>query len=455
MIVKHIPIFLVSALVYLYLLVETNFYGMSCLGLAFTTFVFLLFVKDLGKSIPILELMVLLTCLQWILGPFLAYYLGNNHYKYYMSIPEPEYMDFVVPSLLIFAAGMLPFAARIGRFSVKVFKVQDPYINMSPIIPYLLIAAGLMAHTLAKYAPATLRFAFTLLDGLQFIAVIYFFHTKHRLRWPILFVVFGLNMSISLAIAMFHNILIWSALLFIYINIYLDLNFVSKMALIGFGFLCAFYIQTVKGEYREVVWKEKTTHEYQDDSNAEIFANMVMDQVEEEETFEDESFLEMMNTRLNQGWIISRVMYYIPVYEPFANGETIIDAIYSSLVPRFLAPGKSLAGGKINFERFTGYTLTEDTSMNVSILGEAYGNFGVTGSRWFMLIWGFFISGMFLLTLKMTNKYSTFWIWLPLIFAQVIKAETDMVTVLNYFTKAFIFTIVMFYSMKKFLGVRI
>ncbi len=41
------------------------------------------------------------------------------------------------------------------------------------------------------------------------------------------------------------------------------------------------------------------------------------------------------NNRLNQGWIISRIMQNIPNQTPYLEGETISDAIYSSLFPGF------------------------------------------------------------------------------------------------------------------------
>ncbi len=42
-----------------------------------------------------------------------------------------------------------------------------------------------------------------------------------------------------------------------------------------------------------------------------------------------------------------------------------------------LAPKKAMAGGRANFERFTEPELPETTSMDISLVGEGYANYGV------------------------------------------------------------------------------
>ena len=49
--------------------------------------------------------------------------------------------------------------------------------------------------------------------------------------------------------------------------------------------------------------------------------------------------------RINQGWIIAKVMDNVPSREPYANGETVKNAIIASIFPRFVDPDKAIAGG--------------------------------------------------------------------------------------------------------------
>jgi hypothetical protein len=93
-------------------------------------------------------------------------------------------------------------------------------------------------------------------------------------------------------------------------------------------------------------------------------------------------------TRLNQGWIIARTILWVPASEPYANGETIMNAFRAALIPRVLDPGKYEAGGAVYFQRFTGFTLYNDTSMNLSVAGEMYVNFGLTGGLLGVFLFG-------------------------------------------------------------------
>src|SRR5882762_10043027 len=81
----------------------SNSYFMTALGLGLAVFVILDFIEKVGKIIPILEALLLVSCLQWIVGPFIDYVTEYYHYKYHMYVPEEAYMDLIVPSLFLFA----------------------------------------------------------------------------------------------------------------------------------------------------------------------------------------------------------------------------------------------------------------------------------------------------------------------------------------------------------------
>ena len=140
--------------------------------------------------------------------------------------------------------------------------------------------------------------------------------------------------------------------------------------------------------------------------------------------------------RLNQGWIISNVMDYIPYHQPYANGKTVKDALIASAVPRFLVPNKATAGGQSNMKNYAGITLNESTSMDISQVGEAYANFGVTGGILMMFILGMFSNVIITFVERKCLRHPELILWLPLLYLQVVKAETSLVTVLNHLVKA-------------------
>jgi preprotein translocase subunit SecY len=129
-------------------------------------------------------------------------------------------------------------------------------------------------------------------------------------------------------------------------------------------------------------------------------------------------------------------MQYVPTVEPFANGETIKEAVYSSLVPRFLDKNKTTAGGRENFLHYTGLYIMTDTTMCLGLLGEAYVNYGVNGGILLMLILGIVFNRIFAFFIGLGKNNSYFLLCLPLIFLQAVKPDTEFVVVVNHLTKA-------------------
>ena len=83
--------------------------------------------------------------------------------------------------------------------------------------------------------------------------------------------------------------------------------------------------------------------------------------------------------------------------------------------------------------------------MGISPLGEAYANYGELGGTIVMVLYGALFSGFFYLALLMVIRKPAFFFWLPMIFYQSIKAETEFVVVLNQITKGGLVAVVMYY----------
>ena len=92
--------------------------------------------------------------------------------------------------------------------------------------------------------------------------------------------------------------------------------------------------------------------------------------------------------RFNEGWHISLVINYMDTTNHYLHGKSIVDSVVGILIPRILMPEKRQAGGRDNIERMTFYKLNSQTSMNVSYVGEGYGNFGKIGCFLFTFIIG-------------------------------------------------------------------
>ena len=90
--------------------------------------------------------------------------------------------------------------------------------------------------------------------------------------------------------------------------------------------------------------------------------------------------------------------------------------------------------------KYTGLMLNEQTSMDIGQVGEAYANFGVTGGILFMFGWGLFLNWVLFFIQKRSVRYPDLIFWVPLMFLQVVKAETSFMTVFNHLTKTALVT---------------
>jgi hypothetical protein len=140
--------------------------------------------------------------------------------------------------------------------------------------------------------------------------------------------------------------------------------------------------------------------------------------------------------RMNQGYITSRVLAWVPNAEPYARGETVLTAIRASIVPRVLDPNKYIAGGSENFTRFTGMLLINGTSMNLSIPGEMYANFGALGGVLAMLAYGGMIGYIYRWFLKASRRSVLWWAWAPYVLYATLSGEDGFGETLNRITKA-------------------
>jgi hypothetical protein len=421
-------------------------------GIALFVYFSYRFFNNLGNRIDIRDMIIFFPIVQWIIGPILSYRFLTDDVSYYMVIPEDDYMSFAVPGVLLFAVGLyLPFFKTTFE-GKRVLSGIETVINRFPNLDILFIVVGLLLSIIEPFLPIQLRFFVFLAGNLQFIGLFFLMLNKKRKRRNLLFYSFlALSFLLSVAQGMFHVIILWYSFLFFIVSFIKNFKPFKKVLIILLFLFAVVIIQTVKYEFREIVWYGKKTD---NSSPTSVFFNLVSKNIENKELLASESNINNLITRINQGWIIARIMDYTPRYEPFAKGETIWNALQSSFVPRFLSSEKSGSGGKEYYPRFTGLELGEGTSMDLSILGEAYANFGRRGI-YFMLIYGLFLSLTYSGIIHLFKKRPTLLFFIPLIYLQVVKAESDFLTALNHFVKASIFVVILYWGLLKFLKIKL
>jgi hypothetical protein len=89
--------------------------------------------------------------------------------------------------------------------------------------------------------------------------------------------------------------------------------------------------------------------------------------------------------------------------------------------------------------------------MDISLVGEGYANFGPYGGIVFLFLVSLFYNWVIIFVIQLAKKNPTLVIWIPFLFFQVMKAETDFATVFNYLTKASVIAFAVFYATKQIL----
>ena len=425
-------------------------YWLAAVGIGAFAYYLTRLVAEAGVDLPIESFILVIASMQWILGPVLTYAGLSNHFKYYMHVPVEEYMALAVPGVIALSLGLYSFRNNKRIALVNYYSSETRQIvSRTEYLPYYLIAIGFIFSFLQSWFPPALAFPVHILSNIKFIGLIYLiFSDQQKNKGLVLSVAFGLTFLSSLKGAMFHDLLLWSAFIGMYAAYIFRPSNAQKFMAVVFGIAFIFVLQAVKDEYRTSLKEQGGAQ------RVEQFMESVNNRIATDDLDQSDN-VERLVVRINQGWIISRIMKIVPAYVPHASGETVVTALKASILPRFLFPDKPKAGGRENYEKYTGYDLQSSTSMGISLLGEAYINFGLVGAWVFMFIFGFISSYVIRQFFLLAAQYPTIWLWFPLILLHFVKAETELLVQLNFLVKSIIMVYAFVWANKHFLHLKL
>jgi len=193
-------------------------------------------------------------------------------------------------------------------------------------------------------------------------------------------------------------------------------------------------IQGLKSDYRTKVWSGERY------SVIEEISNVWSQKFRRERS----SFFENIILRINQGWIISAVLDHVPSRVPHAYGDTIEEAVVAALLPRYIAGSKYQAGDSSYMSRYTDVNVPRNTSMNISLLGEGWVNFGKSGGVLFVGIMALGIALGYNFICYIVEKNCLFLLLMPQVYFEVLKAETALAEILNHLVKSGVFCAAIF-----------
>lgn len=405
------------------------------------------FVFAARRIPPIPHIGIVICCLQYGLAPWLAYYYPPDDVmtdRYGIS-DYGLYFSYVGPLAVAFALGwLLPL---LGYGGTVLAPPLDPELRGRVVSELdLIFWVGMGATLLANYWYAgSLAFFLLLLGNLRFVGAIgHMILGTRGWIWRIA-VLLLLETYAAVGSGMFHSLLLWGAAIGAF---YACFRRVSRTVLFSAGIagiLLLFALQHTKWKIRQATWfgASRTVLVFDQEIELTPFSQPLVGALCITEgmwrTLKwdwDRDFVSGTVLRYNQGWIINKVLHHVPEVEPYARGETLWTGVTSSLLPRFLAPGKHISGGKIPMLRFTGLSLGEETSMNLGFGGEMYANFGLWGG---VLACGLYalVLGMAFLFVALRARVSVlWWFFVPYVGHWALKAESGIPDVMNFMVKS-------------------
>lgn len=417
------------------------------------------FIDSIGKNYNILDIPILLALFQCMLMPMVVYHVYNDDsliiaLKYNMGVSAKTYYGFMFPAIVAMIIGMkLPplFQGSYQQKFLQAIPSVKHYLVGKGNLGVLLIIIGAVTTVMRAFVGGPLAYVSYLFSFLLYVGILYTIFSDHKQRtWYLI----GGGVFISfqaLRAGMFGELVYVMLLGFLLIMLGRRIGSGMKTGLALGGFFFVLLLQNIKADYRKLTWRAESeiTQGY-----TGAFFSLITDRLAEPGRFFDLDLMFPTVNRFNQGMIVAKVLDHVPQRAPFAEGETIFKSLAASFVPRLLWPDKPESGGQANMLRFTGY-LIEGYSMNISPLGEAYGNYGVEGGVFFMLCYGLFFSLLIMLLMSFVKKTPTLILWFPILFLNSIQMETDILMCLNSLIKNSIFVAFCYWAFPRFLRLKL
>ena len=427
------------------IVVRILFLGMSWLSfiaIMIALYQFIILFNSISTIIPTRHLLGSFMCVQFFIGPVLAYN-GLDEYQYFMykmRITESAYFQYAIPAVTLFIIGL---HLNAGKYRGEVVDLDqiEAFVKKNKKIPYIFIGIGLFSSIIGSYFSNDLAFVFYLLGSFKFIGLFLIIIGTKRLQVLPLIIVIGSIISSSFGNGMFHDLLTWiiySASIFA-----IKYKFDFKVKAIGLTsfILFAVILQVLKGNYRAVTGVEKGK------AGIETFAEIYQKENEKKGVFSFEN-LATSNVRINQGFIITNIMTNVPDKVEHANGSEMYQILEAAILPRILAPNKLNAGDRTIFVKYSGIPLTEGTSMGLSSLGDAYINYGISGGIIFMFLFGVFYSYVLNVFYKNSKEFPILILFTALVFYYPIRPDCELQTILGHLFKACFLIFVMIQTWK-------
>ena len=393
--------------------------------------------------LPLPHIAILMAALQYVLAAWISYYWPPTNPLYDIGARLPLYLSYGAPSVLALALGWAVILIKLQP------KRSAPEVHSSPRLLLeldLLLGFSVVATIFAVLLErnVSLAFVFVLLSNLRFLSVYARMLVRGRgWAWR-LAVVLGAEVLFAAGQGMLHTLLLWSLWTF---AIWIYRFTPSRRAILGVVAAAVVLLpalQESKWQLRQdaastdpMTDKNETGSKELPVGRAVAWTSYLAEDIKQTVTLSiDRDFIADIAVRYNQGWIINRIMAWVPDMTPYANGATIKDAVIASIFPRFVLKEKVMSGGPENIVRYAGLEMSETTSMNLGFAGEMYANFGQYGGLVGCALYAVALGLLFRVICRRAFIHPLWWSLVPYVFFAAVKAEDGIDYVANWCVKS-------------------
>lgn len=419
-------------LIYIALSLGINFSGadFSIVPASFFVVWLINFIYNVNDGFLIRHIFVLFYALQYALGSTLSYAFNTSD-TYRMVMSQNEYFSYSFPAILFLSLGLFYKTKKSNEDKVfsNLFTTLQ-YTNINEKLLERIMYLSLFIDLLNIPFPQAFEFVKYIICSFKYAYVCFHIITKQKINIAILLIPVFFLIYKTLITAMFHDFLTWS----IFWGLSICYKYKPKLrtvVLAGASFISIFIlIQVSKSAYRDKAWGLESGKQ---DFGIASFSESVTS-----ETKDGGLSLEKLSdniVRINQGWILCRVIDFVPRYVDHEGLDLFNKYIEAAFLPRAFAPNKLTAGDKDLFNKYTGLKLTAATSMGIGLIGDAWISYGKIGGWVLLFIYGIFIS----LTLKyaenLIKKFPYVFFFLPVIYIYPIRPDCETQTSLGHLIK--------------------
>lgn len=415
----------------------------EAVAVAFSLIIFLNFINSLGQRIALLECIGFIATLEVLLIPAITYWGMPAS----MPLESADYFSYALPACVAFYAGLQGFDRVLSGPTHKEFiQAATAYLQSRQNASSILLLIGLAGFLLKTWVPGLPAFLGTLPAYCLLVSALYAYYSSYA-HWvaQLVFVVAILLIN-TVQTGMFGDLFFWLFFLLLFIPVGLPgpLSNRLKAVAIGLGFTFLLLVQSVKREYRYHTWGSQRSERTAD---AGLMAELLTDQLSHPEKLLNTGHLVLSFIRFNQGIMIGSAIAKVPTHEEYARGEVLLSLLYP-FVPRLLWPGKPQTGGYDNIRRFTSLPQFENTSINISPLGEGYVNFGYGGIL-FALLYGLLLGGSFRYVFRLAAQIPSLILWIPMLYMGCLTMETDLLSTWGSLVNSALFIALLFWLLNR------